>query len=132
MGKESRARQERLAVLNDAPVPVSALTQTELARAIAVRNVAGAKAVPLPRMIFGLTRKQKTISFKLSYASAMADSLKRDEVEGSRLWVKLDNLEQHILRVLDEYRLQLFHGTDLDKASALYEILDAEIAKMYP
>jgi hypothetical protein len=132
MGKDSRRKQQQLAVLNDSPIPVSGFTQAELSRALAVRNVSAARAVPLPRMIFGLTRKQKTVSFKLSYAAAMAFSLKKEEKPGSRLWVKLDNLEEHILNVLDEYRLQKFHGTDLDKASDLYEILDAKIAEMYP
>lgn len=78
-----------------------------------------------------MTRKQKIASFKLSYTMAMIDGMKQSETPESRLWNKLVNLEEHIGRVLDEYRIEKFHKTDLDKASALFDVLDAKIQEMY-
>lgn len=103
----------------------------------AARTRAGVLTAQEPqRLIFGLTKTQKIISFKLSYALAMVDSLKAEEAESfggktGRKYVALDNLEEHIGRVLDEYRLQRFHKTDLDKAAALFETLDEHIRGMY-
>lgn len=85
-----------------------------------------------PRLIFGLTRHQKIVSFKLSYCMAHVDALKRQEKPGSRLYVKLCGLEEHLGSVLDEYRIQRFHTTDLNKAAALFDTLDAKIQEMYP
>lgn len=85
-----------------------------------------------PRLIFGLTRHQKRVAFQLSYAMAMVDNLKNQEPKGSRLHVKLTSLEEHLGAVLDEYRLQRLHKTDLDKASALFDILDEKLKEMFP
>lgn len=104
----------------------------------AARLRAAKQLPPQPqRLILGLTKQQKIISFKLSYALAMVDSLKAEEESApggktSRRYVILDNLEEHIGRVLDEYRLQRFHKTDLDKAADLFETLDEKIRAMYP
>lgn len=78
-----------------------------------------------------MTRKQKVAAFKLSYAMAMIDSMKQDEKPKSCLHNKLRNVEEHLGRVLDEYRIAKFHKTDLDKASAVFDVLDAKIQELY-
>lgn len=79
-----------------------------------------------------MTPRQKRASFKISYAMAMVDALKQEERPKSRLWNKLDNLEEHLGRVLDEFRIERFDPADLDKAARLFDSLDAMIAEMYP
>jgi hypothetical protein len=101
------------------------------------RRAAEVAERPAPRMIFGLTRRQKEVSFKLSYAMAMVDSLKSEEekLSGGKtgaLYVKLANLEEHLGAVLDEYRIAKFHRSDLEKAAELFDVLDAKIREIFP
>lgn len=79
-----------------------------------------------------MTPRQKHASFLISYCMAAVHGLKNEEKPKSRLWTKLDNLEDHLGRVLDEYRIEHFDKADLDKASRLFDTLDALIAEMYP
>ncbi len=79
-----------------------------------------------------MTKKQKICSFKMSYALAMVDSLKSGEKPKSAIWNKLENLEQHLGRVLDFYRIEHFSKDDLDKAAMLFDALDEKIGEMYP
>jgi hypothetical protein len=79
-----------------------------------------------------MTRKQKIASFKLSYGMAMVDSLKRDEPPKSAIWNKLTNLEEHIGRVLDYYRIDQFQREDLDNAAMVFDVLDEKIQEAYP
>jgi len=79
-----------------------------------------------------MTTVQKQAAFKISYAMAMIGSLKSVEKPKSSLWNKLDNLEDHLGRVLDSYRIEEFDKASLDKASELFDCLDAKIVEMFP
>jgi hypothetical protein len=78
-----------------------------------------------------VTRKQKIASSQLSYMMAMIDNLKQGEPPKSFLHNKLSALEDKAGSILDHYRIEKFHKTDLDKASALFDILDAKIQELY-
>jgi hypothetical protein len=93
-------------------------------------------ALPAPRMIFGLTKQQKRVSVRLSYCMAVVDTLKREEAEtfggkNSCLYVKLDNLEEHLGLVLDHYRVEKMHRADLDRASKVYDAMDALVSEAF-
>jgi len=78
-----------------------------------------------------MTRHQKISAFKLSFCMAMVDALKQLEKPKGRLFNKLENLEEHLGRVLDEYRIEKFDKTDLDKAAELFDTLESKINDMY-
>lgn len=79
-----------------------------------------------------MTRHQKVVSFKMSHMMAIVHDLKAEENPKSFMHVKLLNLEEHIGRVLDCYRLEAFDAKDLDAASKLLDIMNEGIEQMFP
>ena len=79
-----------------------------------------------------MTRHQKIVSFKMSHMMAIIHDLKAEEGSKSYMYTKLLNLEEHIGRVLDCYRLEAFDAKDLDAASRLLDIMNAGIDEMFP
>lgn len=79
-----------------------------------------------------MTRKQKIAAFKVSLCMALVDSLKHDEKPKGAVRTKLCNLEEHLGRVLDMYRIEKFHKTDLDKAAKIFDATEAKIQELYP
>jgi hypothetical protein len=79
-----------------------------------------------------MTRAQKIASFKISLCMALIESLRRKEKPKGAVWNKLLNLEEHMGRVLDVYRIEKFHKTDLDKAVVIFDSTEAKIDELYP
>ena len=79
-----------------------------------------------------LTNYQKAAALYANTALGCVDALKQQAKPKSAEWNRLDGAERSLLRVLDTYRIEKFPLADAQNAAKLLDLLNEQIAVLYP
>ena len=79
-----------------------------------------------------LNNQQKAAALWLSVALGAIEAVKEMEIPKSARWNRLEGAVSPINRAIDQYRLSSFPIEDMANASALLDIINAEIRRLYP